>query len=161
MMLRYLLICLGLFYIAGTGLHAAIPAIEREALIALYNASAGDYWIDNPGWKEGTPEPDGFGPVGTEALWFGITILDGHVARINLGSNNLNGSIPAELGNLSNLEELDLTWNQLSGGIPPELANPGNLKTLDLSGNPLSGSIPPELGNLGKLIYLAISFNQL
>ena len=38
-----------------------------------------------------------------------------------LSSNDLSGSIPAELGQLTNLEQLKLGSNQLSGCIPASL----------------------------------------
>jgi hypothetical protein len=73
----------------------------------------------------------------------------------------LSGSIPAELGNLSNLHGLYLYSNRLSGSIPPELGNISNLKYLDLNSNRLSGSIPPELGNLSNLYTLDLNSNRL
>jgi hypothetical protein len=44
-----------------------------------------------------------------------------------LYENQLTGSIPGEIGNLSNLLDLVLSSNRLSGPIPPEL---GNLKSV-------------------------------
>ena len=86
----------------------------------------------------------------------------------NLWSSNsrhigerLSGPIPAELGNLTKLEVLDLRGNYLSGPIPPELGRLANLKTLDLSGSPLGGAIPPELGSLANLEVLHLSGNNL
>jgi len=61
------------------------------------------------------------------------------VTKLNLPFNNLNGIIPPELGNLSNLKEL--LWlddNQLSGNIPVELGNLSNLQWLSLYRNQLS-----------------------
>jgi hypothetical protein len=78
-----------------------------------------------------------------------------------LDLNQLSGSIPPELGNLSNLEILGLYINQLSGSIPPELGNLSNLEYLYLDSNQLTGSIPPELGNLSNLEYLYLDSNQL
>ena len=81
---------------------------------------------------------------------------------LNLGGNQLSGSIPAELGNLSNLVLLILRdTNQLSGSIPAELGNLSNLIRLDLCSNQLSGSIPAELGNLSNLFSLCLGRNQL
>ena len=75
--------------------------------------------------------------------------------------NQLSGPIPAELGNLSNLQVLYLLGNQLSGPIPAELGNLSNLQLLYLSENQLTGMIPPELGSLTDLRQLRLSENQL
>ena len=81
---------------------------------------------------------------------------------LNLGSNRLSGTIPAELGNVTHLESLMLLSNQLSGPIPTRLGNLTSLTFLALSSNQLSGSIPAELGSLPKLIRdLTISYNAL
>jgi hypothetical protein len=82
---------------------AAIPAIEREALIALYNSTDGDNWTNNSGWKEPPLDSDGFAMPGTENTWYGITIYSGRVKRVGLSSNQLSGRIPPELGNLTSL----------------------------------------------------------
>ncbi len=44
----------------------------------------------------------------------------------------MNGEIPPELGNLTNLTELNLHENLLSGEIPPHLGNLTNLQYLHL-----------------------------
>ena len=73
----------------------------------------------------------------------------------------MTGTIPPELGNLSNLEFLRLYGNQLTGPIPPELGNLSNLETLWLGDNQLTGTIPPELGNLSNLKDLRLHNNEL
>ena len=80
---------------------------------------------------------------------------------LNLSFNQLSGEIPTELGNLTNLTWLGLGSNQLSGSIPPELGNLSNLTELYLYDNQLSGSIPSELGNLSNLTELYLNDNQL
>ena len=80
---------------------------------------------------------------------------------LNLGFSALTGSIPAELGNLSKLEGLRLMRNYLTGSIPPELGNLVNLKSLDLRDNMLSGDVPPELGSLENLESLQLHGNNL
>ncbi|MFC2141186.1 leucine-rich repeat domain-containing protein [Acidobacteriota bacterium] len=84
-----------------------------------------------------------------------------NLEELNLYRNQLSGSIPPELGNLSNLIELSFSDNQLTGSIPPELGNLSNLDTLWLYNNQLTGSIPPELGNLSNLDTLWLFDNQL
>ena len=73
----------------------------------------------------------------------------------------MTGVIPAELGDLTNLEWLGLTENRLSGPIPPKLDKLTNLKELYLGQNELSGTIPPELGNLTNLEELFLHSNKL
>ncbi|MCP4147242.1 MAG: hypothetical protein GY757_05780, partial [bacterium] len=142
-------------------LYGAIPASERAALIALYNATDGDNWRSNTNWKSNNNEADGFAAFGTEGTWYGITVSDDHVIRISLNNNLLTGHLPAELGNLSNLENLNLRSDFLSGSIPPELGNLSNLAELSLYSSQLSGSIPPELGNLSSLAELSLYSSQL
>ena len=80
---------------------------------------------------------------------------------LSLYSNQLTGTIPAELGSLTNLERLYLSYNQLTGTIPPELGSLTNLERLYLSYNQLTGTIPPALGSLTNLERLYLSYNQL
>ena len=125
---------------------------DREALVALYNATGGENWGNNAYWLSGFPLHS----------WKGVsTNVDGRVTQLRLANNDLSGEIPAELGSLSNLQTLELYNNQLSGEIPAELGSLSNLKTLWLYSNQLSGEIPPELGNLSNLQGLDLSYNDL
>ena len=164
-----------------------ITTAERQALISLYTSTNGDSWTDETGWKTPPLDPDGFALPGTEAGWYGLTIDSDtqQVTRINMPNNNLTGSlptevgnltgltwlyldnnqlggsIPASLGNLTALQELHLYHNQLTGPIPAEIGNLTNLYFIDLGNNQLSGSIPMEIGNLTELYKLCLNDNQL
>ncbi len=155
------LLVIHLFFMMNLQLLAAVPTVERNVLIALYNVTHGDSWTDNSGWKSPPLDADGFAMPGSESAWKGITIATDHVTQINLGSNNLSGSIPAELGSLSALSKLDLGGNRLTGYIPAQLGNIGNLLTLSLANNQLSGGIPSQLGNLSNLSTLNLARNKL
>ncbi len=137
--------------ISGTA-YSQVPSWEREALIAFYNATRGYNWSIKVGWN---------GAAGTECDWYGVGCSYGHVSRLILNDNSLSGSIPAELGNLTNLTSLYLNINSLTGSIPPELGNLTNLTFFSLANNSLSGSIPAELGNLTNLTILYLNNNSL
>ena len=126
-------------------------ATDRETLVAVYNATDGANWSNNRNWLSDEPLEE----------WHGVTVQDGRVTRLVLNNNRLTGSIPAELENLANLQDLRLAHNQLTGAIPAELADLANLQILDLSDNELTGSIPSELGSFANLAYLFLANNQL
>ena len=127
-------------------------ATDRAALVALYNATGGADWTNNTNWLSNEPL----------SSWYGVTTdANGRVASINLSNNNLRGTIPAELGSLTNLVYLYLRQNMLSGEIPAELGSLTNLQVLNLYDNELSGTIPAELGQLTNLLWLALSDNEL
>jgi len=69
--------------------------------------------------------------------------------------------IPKEIGNLVNLEELDLSESHFVGNIPNEYGKLVNLTKLDLHGNFLDGYVPYEFKNLENLDYLDLSENNL
>ena len=125
---------------------------DREALVALYNATDGENWNGSHNWLSDAPLGE----------WDGVTTdADGRVTALRLYSNSLSGEIPAELGGLSNLRSLDLYSNGLIGEIPAELGSLSNLGSLDLVNNELSGKIPPELGSLSNLTALILGGNKL
>ena len=125
---------------------------DREALVALYNATDGENWERNDNWLTDAP-------IGE---WYGVTTDDnGRVTSLNLFGMGLSGELPRELGSLFNLETLLLSRNGLSGEIPPELGSLANLYVLNLSENQLSGEVPSELGQLSNLESLVLSYNRL
>lgn len=95
--------------------------------------------------------------------WDGVTVggTPQRITRLYLGINQLNGTIPPELGSLSSLKELDLYNNRLSGTIPSELGSLPSLELLNISSNRLSGTMPPELGSLSNLEWLRLGGNRL
>ena len=146
---------------AGRG---AIPAAERQALIDLYLATGGDAWYNHDNWRK-PGDPTQFNDPGTENTWRGV-VTDGSnstVLCLYLYGNNLIGSIPGSMGNLTNLKILWLDLNrQLSGGLPPSFWNLMSLEELHLSYTPiLGGHIPQEIGNLTNLKSLQLNSCQL
>ena len=129
----------------------ALANPDRAALVALYNATDGPNWVNSENWLTDAPL----------GAWYGVQVSGaGRVQVLRLRENNLVGTIPPELGNLSNLTELWLNHNALEGAIPPELGNLASLTGLDLANNNLIYPIPPELGNLVNLTRLALYSNS-
>ena len=125
---------------------------DRDALVALYQATGGPGWTNNHKWLSDAPLGE----------WRGVTTDAGRrVVNLQLRDNGLTGEIPPELGDLEGLTRLCLCGNDLTGEIPPELGGLAGLTYLDLSGNALSGEIPPELGGLASLIWLYLDSNGL
>ena len=128
------------------------PDTDRAALVALYNATNGANWNNNERWLSNLPL----------AHWHGVvTDGNGRVTALYLGNNQLNGVMPAELGDLYKLQTLHLYYNQLRYKIPAELGRLSNLRDLNLDGNGLTGEIPAELGNLTNLENLNLERNRL
>ncbi|CAN6561147.1 unnamed protein product [Malus baccata var. baccata] len=80
-----------------------------------------------------------------------------HVRIIKLKGLNLTGVIPEEFGDLTHLEEIDLTHNYISGSIPASISR-CPIRSLYLLGNRLSGSIPA--GDFTLLRELVLEDNQ-
>ena len=127
-------------------------AADREALVALYNATDGPNWVNNTNWLSDGPLRE----------WHGVQIGEsGRVVDVFLYANNLNGELPQELGNLSALYTLQLSQNRLTGELPSSIGNLTSLESLELRQNQLTGELPSSIGILSSLTYLHLSQNQL
>ncbi|XP_030476917.2 receptor-like protein EIX2 [Syzygium oleosum] len=84
-----------------------------------------------------------------------------YLTDLDLSRNDLNGTIPLSIGNMSTLTTLVISNNYLSGKIPRFWSNLPFLYILDISNNSLSGPIPSEVGFLSSLRFFLISNNNL
>lgn len=99
-MRRIVLTLIGLF--AGFAVYAQTASKderekERAALMALYEMTDGDHWINNENW--GSDKPVG--------EWYGVYTVNGVVTELSLSGNNLKGNLPDALGDLSHLKWLE------------------------------------------------------
>ena len=100
---------------------------DREALVALYNATEGEDWIFSNNWLSDAPLGE----------WHGVTTnADGRVIGLRLINIRLTEEIPAELGSLSKLTELALSYNDLGGCVPSSLPGRLNMEHSDLGDLP-------------------------
>ncbi|NEP84829.1 MAG: hypothetical protein F6K39_46040 [Okeania sp. SIO3B3] len=90
----------------GCATATQISESECEALVALYNNTDGSNWITKTNWLQ-TDEP---------CDWYGVTCNQNgdSVVQLNLQSNNLSGTIPATISQLSNLIILRVPDNQIT-----------------------------------------------
>lgn len=127
-------------------------AVEYAALEALYNSTGGNNWTYKGNWLQGTTSSD-------FANWYGITVRNGDVSQISLSSNNLIGSLPSKIEDLTMLSGIFIFSNRINS-LPPEIGNLPNLASLTLWDCQLS-SIPSEIADLPNLAYLNLQQNQL
>ncbi|KAJ0623825.1 putative protein kinase RLK-Pelle-LRR-VII-1 family [Helianthus annuus] len=116
-------------------------------------------------------------PPGSSRLFETLESMD-------LSANRLTGDIPAEMGLLSKLRYLNLSWNNFEtrmplklgyfenltvldlrngafhGSLPADICDSGSLQILQLDGNDLTGTIPEEIGKCTSLYLLSMSHND-
>ncbi|CAM9838050.1 unnamed protein product [Chrysoparadoxa australica] len=135
------------------------PCSDRTALLALYKATGGSKWRDT--WA-GDPLVRQGWDVGAADLssWHGVTLSDeGRVVKLDKQCSNLVGKVPAELGHLRQLTELNLSFCKLVA-LPEELEQLRQLRVLELQRNKLK-RLPRGVGSLTRLMRLDLTDNRL
>ena len=118
------------------GLICPTTLVERFALSEFYTSTDGDSWTNNNGWNSDSPVED----------WYGVTVGDSLVQRLDLPGNGLRGSFPPAIGNLRELETLDLADNSLAGGLSSAIISMDALDTIRVSGNTnMQGPLPSRM----------------
>ncbi|WP_086031728.1 immunoglobulin domain-containing protein, partial [Tenacibaculum holothuriorum] len=122
---------------------------DYNALKALYDSANGDNWTHK--WDLNSPISN----------WHGVRLENNRVVELWLSDNNIVGTIPTEISELSEIKILDISLNELSGIIPDELFNLTNLTHLVIGANKLSGEISPNISALSNLKEISLNKNQL
>ncbi|MDF1698930.1 MAG: M12 family metallo-peptidase [Saprospiraceae bacterium] len=126
-------------------------------LVDLYNMTNGGNWTNKSGWEDGA-----LGADCSPCQWYGIQCDNQeNIIEIDLFNNNLVGTVPANLSELTKLRILKLFANDLSGTFPDIWTNMADLEFIDLSNNLFTGTMPASLGNLMKLNTLYIENNNM
>ncbi|KAK3409842.1 hypothetical protein EUGRSUZ_J01921 [Eucalyptus grandis] len=152
-------------YLWGNKISGAIPSSlgnvsQLLRLYLQYNQLEGDIppslgrcrqlqalWLSNNNFN-GTIPKEVIG-LSSLSLYFGVA------------GNSLMGPLPLEVGNMSQIVQVDLSDNRLTGEIPSTLSQCLMLVSLDMAGNFFEGSIPHSLRTLIGLLYLNLSRNKL
>ncbi len=116
--------------------------VERLALEEFFTATGGDSWTRRDGWNTGE----------SVAGWHGVSSRGGRVRGLALEDNGLTGPVPPEIGNLTELEAMDLGGNRLAGEFPVAIASMAHLASIRFSGNEgMEGPLSFRLTDLTRL----------
>lgn len=108
----------------------------------------------------------------TYCNWSGVTCDSNAntVTALDLSDRNLTGNIPDSIGNLANLQRLDISHQMQeryhyplpfgTNGLPEGIRKLTLLTYLDLSYNDLVGPIPDYIGDLTQLTHLYLNNNN-
>jgi len=132
---------------------AAIPSSEREALVAIYQSTNGAQWTDKTKWLSNE----------SACTWAGVQCneTESNVIRLYLYDNNLKGTLPSSIRNLTKLQELHVYNNDLRGALTAEIGELSDLEVLYADRSQFTGAIPASWGALKKLKLLGLSGNEL
>ena len=138
-----------------------VTSQEYNALYALYNSTNGDNWSSNCN-KNWVFPSDYNQPCNQQSPWNGITCNSQcQIIELSLPNCNLNGKIPAELGNMIEMNSFYLCNNTLRGTIPSSLGNMTKMENFLVNNNSLTGIIPTQLGNMTGTKQFQLNDNSL
>ncbi|MEO0333171.1 MAG: hypothetical protein AAF223_16050, partial [Bacteroidota bacterium] len=122
--------------------------IDSLALVALYNATDGANWTDNTNWLSGNID-----------TWQGVIVANNRVTRLELNGNQLSGSLPTAMNDLTGINYADFRNNSLVGTLGDWISNFAEASdSLRLSGNELTAMASSIVSSLG---VVDVSDNQL
>ncbi|KAM0046717.1 putative protein kinase RLK-Pelle-LRR-VIII-1 family [Helianthus debilis subsp. tardiflorus] len=104
-----------------------------------------------PNWED-NPDPC--------SGWDGIRCRDSRVISITLASMGLTGTLSGDIGQLTELQILDLSYNQLTGSLTPRIGDLKKLTNLLLVDCDFTGPLPETLGNLENLVFMSLNLNR-
>lgn len=79
--------------------------------------------------------------------------------QLQLQNNVLEGFLPESIGNMTRLRMFNASNNRITGGILPSFQFMASLQSLDLHNNHLTYGLPIEIGYITSLQYLDLSQN--
>lgn len=117
------------------GIYSNTRRLQRFVLATFYHSTNGNSWHKNSGWLS----------YSSECSWYADTNwLDGppcegdSLVGLALIENRLEGNLPEELGLLSSLMKVNLSFNDLWGALPAELGDLVQIESFDVEENLLT-----------------------
>jgi Leucine-rich repeat (LRR) protein len=77
---------------------------------------------------------------------------------LDLSSTAMTGTLPSELGNLTNLKRLMLSHSRFDGRVPPEVFALTSLEKFHLTNNDFNGTLPSEIGQMKNVKEFMVQF---
>jgi Leucine-rich repeat (LRR) protein len=124
---------------------------DSSILARFYATTSGSSWFEKLNWLTDAPV----------SSWAGVRVSQGRIIGLQLANNGLSGTLPTFLAQLTDLEEVDLSFNELDGEIPASLAQLPKLRVLKLNNNRLAGLFPEAFGTRATLEVLHLQNNQI
>jgi hypothetical protein len=93
--------------------------------------------------------------------WTGVACANDSVISIVLENTQLEGTFPNSIGQLTNMDTLNLYNNSINSTIPASIGSMTRLRNLYLASNPLFGTIPPSIFTLMNLKEIELENNYL
>ncbi|GAB2227159.1 hypothetical protein Droror1_Dr00008971 [Drosera rotundifolia] len=144
----------------GSRVHLLVLVFCIQVLVTAADTNSQDYAALvslTSGWANAPSSWSGSDPCGS---WEGVSCTDSRITSIRWSSLNLTGQLSSDLVSLTELQTLDLSYNSgLKGSIPTDIGTLTQLTTLILAGCEFSGNIPDSIGSLQQLVVLALNSN--
>ncbi|XP_059290329.1 LRR receptor-like serine/threonine-protein kinase EFR isoform X3 [Lycium ferocissimum] len=139
-------------HVIATCLALNISTDQTSPLALKTQITSDPYQILSENWTSST----------SVCNWIGITCGSRHqrVTVLNISDMGFSGTIPPQLGHLSFLVSLDLSYNNFHGELPPEFSRLRKLRVINLSFNNFTGQIPKFLGEFQDLQMLSLENNS-
>lgn len=147
---------------------------DKQALFRVLQENPNIASVVNVGWNAQTPLC--VGPPTFDAFWTGVYCLDpiqkpGVVGGLYLDQSGIGGPLPASIGDLLEVEFIQMSFNYFTGPLPASWGKLRSLRELNLAENRqpqdipgfvgLSGTIPAAWASMTSLTHLYLSGNNL
>ncbi|MFN7233346.1 MAG: hypothetical protein ACK5SS_08100, partial [Cyclobacteriaceae bacterium] len=127
--------------------------VEFNALKELFQSTNGANWANKTNWPVSWPASASASEMAT---WYGVGVENGDIQTIWLQGNNLIGTLPPGIGNLTQLRVLNMRANLVTGAIPNEWSTLVNLTEFEFFHTSISGPLPGFLKNFNHLRWITI-----